>query len=443
MTTKLGRIAELAKKYPEMKFTSLAHLLSEGELKRCHHGLAGNKATGVDKQTKAKYAEELETNIANLVQRLKQKSYRPQPAKRVYIDKNGSKKKRPLGIPSYEDKIVQSRLAEILNSIYEQDFLDSSFGFRPGRNCHDALKILNVYLEKRYTNYIVDADIKGFFDNVDHQWMMKFLQHRIKDPNLLRILARFLKAGYMESGKYLQTDFGTPQGGNISPILANIYLHYVLDVWFEKVVRKQCKGQAYTVRYADDFVCCFQYQKDAQHFYSALKQRLKKFNLEIAEDKTKIIPFGRFARENCKRKGISKPGTFDFLGFTHYCSQSKDGTRFRVKRKTSKKKVQTKLKKCKEWLKFHRNKGTDFIMDRLKRSLVGYYNYYCITDNVATVDVYRYQVIKLLFKWLNRRSQKKSFDWEKFELFLRKFPLPKPRMKVNIYNLRQELSYIL
>ncbi|MFD1064685.1 group II intron reverse transcriptase/maturase [Oceanobacillus locisalsi] len=443
MTTKLGRIAELARKHPEMQFTSLAHLLSEEELKRCHHGLAGNKATGIDKQTKSEYAEELRTNIANLVQRLKQKQYRPQPAKRVYIDKSGSKKKRPLGIPSYEDKIVQRRLAEILNSIYEQDFLDSSFGFRPGRNCHDALKILNVYLENRYTNYVVDADIKGFFDNVDHKWMMEFLRHRIKDPSFLRIIGRFLKAGYMEDGKHRQSDFGAPQGGNISPILANIYLHYVLDLWFEKVVRKQCKGQAYMVRYADDFVCCFQYQKDAQHFYRALKQRLKKFNLEIAEDKTKILPFGRFAKENAKRKGISKPGTFDFLGFTHYCSQSRDGKRFRVKRKTSKKKVQSKLTKCKEWLKTNRNKGADYIMDRLKRSLIGYYNYYCITDNVEIVDTYRHQVIRLLFKWLNRRSQKKSFDWEKFELFLRKFPLPKPRVKVNIYNLRQELSYIL
>ncbi|AUJ23827.1 Group II intron-encoded protein LtrA [Virgibacillus dokdonensis] len=288
----------------------------------------------------------------------------------------------------------------------------------------------------------MDADIKGFFDNVDHKWMMDFLRHRIKDPNFLRIIARFLKAGYIEEGKHIQSDVGTPQGGNLSPILANIYLHYVLDIWFERIVRKQCKGQAYMVRYADDFVCCFQYQQDAQAFYRALKQRLKKFNLEIAENKTNIIPFGRFAGENSKRKGLSKPGTFDFLGFTHYCSRNKT-EQFRVKRKTSKKKVQSKLKKCKEWLKFHRNKGADFIMDRLKRSLVGYYNYYCITDNTATVDVYRHQVIKLLFKWLNRRSQKRSFNWGNFELFLRRYPLPRAKVKESIYDLRNELTYIL
>ncbi|WP_257352387.1 reverse transcriptase domain-containing protein, partial [Pseudalkalibacillus decolorationis] len=233
MTTKLGRIAERAKENPKMKFTSLAHLLDEESLKRCHFELAGNKATGVDQVTKAEYAQDREQNIHELVQRLKQKSYRPQPAKRVYMDKPGSNKKRPLGIPSYEDKIVQRRIAEILNSIYENDFLDSSFGFRPGRNCHDALKILNVYLEKRYTNYIVDADIKGFFDNVDHKWMMAFLKHRINDPSFMRIITRFLKAGYMEEGKYLLIDKGTPQGGLISPILANVYLHYVLDLWFE------------------------------------------------------------------------------------------------------------------------------------------------------------------------------------------------------------------
>ena len=215
------------------------------------------------------------------------------------------------------------------------------------------LRILNVYIEHRYTNYVVDADIKGFFDNVDHEWMMKFLQHRIADPAFLRIVARFLKGGYMEEGKYYKTDVGTPQGGIISPILANVYLHYVLDLWFEKYIRKTCKGHAYMVRYADDFVCCFQSETEAKNFYHALIKRLKKFNLEIAEDKSKILPFGRFAERNCKRKGNGKPGTFDFLGFTHFCSKSKDG-RFRVKRKTSAKKVRAKLKDCKEWLKANR-----------------------------------------------------------------------------------------
>jgi group II intron reverse transcriptase/maturase len=440
--TKLLRIAEVAKKDPEMKFTSLVHLLNEETLKQCHFELPNNKATGVNQTTKEEYGENLEENISNLVLRMKKNGYKPAPVRRTYIGKPGTNKKRPLGIPEHEDKMVQRGIAKILNAIYEQDFLDSSFGFRPNRNCHDALKILNRYIEKRYINFIVDADIKGFFDNVDHKWMMEFLNHRISDPNLLRLIARFLKGGYMEQGKIYNTDFGTPQGGVISPILANVYLHYVLDLWFEKTVRKQCKGQAYIVRYADDFVCCFQYEEDAHNFYKALIMRLGMFNLEIAEDKTKIIPFGRFAEENCKRKGNGKPSTFDFLGFTHYCSKSQDG-RFRVKRKTSSKKIRAKLKECKEWLKANRTINIHVVKDRLNRSLKGYYNYYCITDNTPHVRNFLDKVQTLFFKWMNRRSQRKSFTWDKLILFLRRYPFPTPKVKVNIYELRGKISYIL
>ncbi|UCZ51843.1 group II intron reverse transcriptase/maturase [Bacillus shivajii] len=441
METKLMRIAEVAKTNPELKFTSLIHLLNKDSLKECHHQLNGNKAPGILGTTKQEYSENLEGNLQYLINRMKKQSYKPQPVKRVYIDKSGSKKKRPLGIPEYEDKIIQKGLAKILNSIYEQDFLDCSFGFRPNRNCHDALKVLNMYIERRYTNYIVDVDIKGFFDNVDHKWMVEFLKHRINDPNVLRLINRFLKAGYVKDMKWYKDEFGTPQGGLASPILANVYLHYVLDLWFEKHVKKRCKGQAYIVRYADDFVCCFQYHKDAQQFYRALKERLKKFNLEIAEDKTKVIPFGRFAKENEQRTGNHKPPTFKFLGFTHYCSESKQG-KFRVKRKTDKKKMRTKLKETKEWLKSKRNLKIQAIMDRLQRSLKGYYNYYCITDNLPTVEEFVYHIRLLLFKWMNRRSQRKSFTWDKFNLFMNKFPLPSPRKKVDIYNLRSHISYI-
>jgi len=442
METKLTRIAELAKTNQGMVFTSLAHLLNEEILIQCHHELPSGKATGVNGVTKEDYGKELDENIKRLVERLKKKTYRPVPVKRTYINKPGSVKKRPLGIPDHEDKIVQRALAKILNAIYENEFLDCSFGFRPNRSCHDALKILNVYLEGRYTNYIVDADIKGFFDNVDHEWMMEFLKDRINDPSLLRIIARFLKGGYMEEGKYFDTDKGTPQGGIISPILANVYLHYTLDLWFEKLVKKQCKGQAYMVRYADDFVCCFQFRSDAEAFYAALIKRLEKFNLEVAEDKTKIITFGRFAERDCKRNGQGKPPTFDFLGFTHYCSKSKNG-KFRVKRKSSQKKVNAKLKQQKEWLKTHRTMDIRAIMSRLKRSLIGYYNYYCITDNLRTVGNFLDCVKRLLFKWMNRRSQRKSFSWDKFNLFLRKYPLPKPKVKVNIYDLKKDINYIL
>ena len=442
METKLLRIAELAKSDPKMKFTSLAHLLNVQSLIQCHHELPNNKATGVNGTTKEQYAESLEENIMDLTNRLKSKSYRPVPVRRMYIPKLNSNKRRPLGIPEHEDKIVQKGIAKVLNAIYENDFLDCSFGFRPNRNCHDALKILNFYIEKRLVSYVVDVDIKGFFDNVDHKWMMEFLKHRITDPNLLRIISRFLRGGYMEESRRYKTDKGTPQGGVISPILANVYLHYVLDLWFEKVVRKQCEGQAYMVRYADDFVCCFQHKREAIQFYESLKLRLKKFNLEIAEDKTKVIPFGRFAENNAKRTGNGKPATFDFLGFTHYCGKSKQG-KFRVKRKSSRKKVQGKLKESKEWLKSNRNKNIHLIMERFRRSLVGYYNYYCITDNSRTVNDFKEKIEILLFKWLNRRSQRKSFTWDKFRLFLQMFPLPKPRIRVNIYELRKEISYIL
>lgn len=442
METKLLRIAELAKSEPRMKFTSLAHLLDKQSLVQCHHKLPNKKATGINGTTKEQYSETLEENIEDLVSRLKSKSYHPVPVRRMYIPKLNSNKKRPLGIPEHEDKIVQKGVTKILNAIYENDFLDCSFGFRPNRNCHDALKILNHYIEKKSVNYIVDVDIKGFFDNVDHKWMMKFLKLRIADPNLLRIIGRFLKGGYMEDGKKYKTDYGTPQGGVISPILANLYLHYVLDLWFEKKVRKQCKGQAFMVRYADDFVCCFQYKSEAQEFFQSLKERLQKFNLEIAEDKTKIIPFGRFAEKDAKQTGNRKPATFDFLGFTHFCGKSKQGY-FRVKRKTSRKKLQGKLRESKEWVKNNRNKDIHMIMDRFKRSLVGYYNYYCITDNTPSVNKFKDKIQYLLFKWLNRRSQRKSFTWEKFRLFLHKYPLPSPRVKVNIYDLRKRISYIL
>ena len=442
METKLIRIAELAKERPDTMFTSLVHLLNEENLKQCHHDLPSGRATGINQITKEEYGENLDENISMLVEKMKRRSYRPVPVRRTYIAKAGSKMKRPLGIPDHEDKIVQRGIAKILNVIYEPIFLDCSFGFRPNRSCHDALKILNVYIEERHTNYIVDVDIKGFFDNVSHEWMMKFLEHKIADRNLLGIIARFLKGGYMEEGKYYKTDVGTPQGGIISPILANVYLHYVLDLWFEKVVRKSCTGQAYMVRYADDFVCCFQSESEAEGFYYDLVARLKKFNLDISEDKTKIMPFGKYTEQNNKRKRKSKPDTFDFLGFTHFCSRNKQGN-FRVKRKTSRKKMRVKIKECNKWLKDNRTMDIHKIMERLRRSLIGYFNYYCITDNIRSVRNFVDKVKRLLFKWMNRRSQRKSFSFEKFTLFMKKFPLPTPKTKVNVYELRNELSYIL
>jgi RNA-directed DNA polymerase len=420
----------------------LIHHINHETLKECHLEISGSKASGVDQVTKQAYEENLEANIADLIGRMKRQAYKPQPVRRVYIPKEGSNKRRPLGIPSYEDKLVQKGLARILNTIYEQDFLDCSFGFRPGRGCHDALKVLNHIIERKKVNYIVDADIRGFFDHVDHEWMMKFLELRIADPNLLRLIKRFLKAGVMEAGIVYDTPKGTPQGGIVSPILANIYLHYVLDLWFEKVVKKRCQGEAYLVRYADDFVCCFQNKSDAEWFYANLRERLNKFNLEVAEEKTRIIAFGRFADKESKKQGRKKPDTFDFLGFTHYCSKSKKGW-FRVKRKTSQKKYRSSLLKCKTWLRKHLISPTDYVIEMLQIKLQGYYRYYGITDNSTALRNFCDKVRRMLFKWFNRRSQRKSMNWDKYVRFLNKHPLPKGRIYVDIYDVRPELlSYL-
>jgi RNA-directed DNA polymerase len=442
METGLVRIAEIAKKRPKERFTALVHHINAETLTECHGELRGAKASGVDKVTWEEYGENLEANIRDLMERMKRQAYKPQPVRRVYIPKEGSTKVRPLGIPCYEDKLVQKALARILNAIYEQDFLGCAFGFRPGRGCHDALKVLNHIIEKKNVNYIVDADIRGFFDNVDHEWLMKFLELRIADKNLLRIIKRFLRAGVMEGGIVHDTPSGTPQGGVISPILANVYLHYVLDLWFEKVVRRQCAGEAYLVRYADDFVCGFQYKEDAERFYEDLQKRLKKFKLEIAEEKTRIIAFGRYAESNGRKEGRGKPDTFDFLGFTHYCSKGKQGY-FRVKRKTSKKKYRSGLLRCKIWLRKHLNSPTWYVTAMLRRKLLGYYRYFGITDNSTAVGNFHYAIRRMFFKWFNRRSQKKSMNWEKYVKFLNRNPLPRARLYVKIYDVKPELlSYL-
>jgi RNA-directed DNA polymerase len=441
MVTKLTRIVELAKARPTERFTSLAHLIDVNHLKECHRQTSPRKAVGVDKVTKAEYDKALETNLQNLTTKLKRNAYKPQPVKRKYIPKPGSVQMRPLGILCYEDKLVQAALANILTSIYEPEFLNCSYGFRPGRGCHDALKELNYIIEEKNINYIVDADIRGFFDHVDQTWMMKFIAHRIADPQIQRLIARFLKAGVIEAGIKYDTPEGTPQGGVISPILANIYLHYALDLWFERGFKRNCRGKAYMIRYADDFICCFQNETDATEFLTMLKERMKKFNLELAEEKTRIIAFGRKAAQTGRNNGV-KPGTFDFLGFTHYTGTSRKGT-YRVKRKTSRKKFQASMHRCKEWLRENRNKPIMQLMEILRRKLQGHYNYYGITDNSNALCRFQYEVTRMIFKWLNRRSQRKSFEWDKFELFLNKYPLPEPRIKVNIYERRPNLKYAL
>ena len=432
METELTRIAELAKRRPRIKIQTLAHLINETTIATSHQEMPVKKASGVDQTTKEEYQENLAENIKTLIEKMKKQAYKPQPVRRVYIPKDGTNKKRPLGIPAYEDKLVQAVLNKILNAIYEQEFLECSYGFRPRKSCHEALKVLGQIIETKKVNYIVDADIRGFFDNVDHQWMIKFLEERIADPNILRLIARFLKAGVLEEGKQQDTDMGTPQGGIISPTLGNIYLHYVLDLWFEKKIKKESRGEAYQIRYCDDFICCFQYKEDADKYYEKLAERLQQFKLEVAVEKTKTIEFGRFAEENRTKRGEGKPGTFDFLGFTHYCGKSQKG-RFIVKRKTSKKKFKAKLQKSKAWLKENMHEAVDVIIKKLNAKLVGHYRYYGITGNYEMINSFKFRITKQLYWVLNRRSQKRSCNWDKFKRMIKLLPIAKPKIYVSMY----------
>ena len=430
--TKLQRIAEKARSDSNFQFTSLFHLMNEELLLGCFEGLRNNAASGIDGVTKEQYAEQLEENLHDLVDRLHRMAYIPQPVVRVNIPKPGSDKLRPLGIPALEDKIVQAGLSRILQAIYEQDFIDDSNGFRPNRGCHDALRALSQTVENQPINQIVEADIQGFFDNVDQDQLMEFLSHRIADKRILRYIKRFLKAGIQEDGIFRASERGTPQGGVISPLLANIYLHYTLDVWFTKRFIKTCTGTARLIRYADDFVVCFQTEADAKRFRVEMEERLNQFGLEIAPEKTHCIEFGVFAIKRAKARG-EKAATFDFLGFTHYCSRSRNGKRFRMKRKTISKRFSAKLRVYKMWLKKNRTLSTPEIIERTVRKLRGHYGYYGVTDNSKGINAFYYEVKGILYKWLNRRGKKGCYSWEKFAKLLARYPLPIPRIMVTLF----------
>ena len=430
--TKLQRIAEKARSDSRFQFTSLFHLMNVELLMGCFEGLRSNAASGIDGITKEQYGEQLEENLTQLVDRLHRMAYIPQAVVRVNIPKPGSDKLRPLGIPALEDKIVQAGLSRILQAVYEQDFIEDSYGFRPNRGCHDALRALSQSVENQPINHIVEADIKGFFDNVDQNQLMTFLSHRIADPRILRYIKRFLKAGIQEDGLFRASERGTPQGGVISPLLANIYLHYTLDNWFSKRFMKTCTGEARLIRYADDFVVCFQIEADAKRFRIEMEERLNQFGLEIAPEKTQRIEFGVFAIKRAKARG-EKAATFDFLGFTHYCSKTRNGKRFRMKRKTISKRFSAKLKIYKEWLRSNRTLSTPEILKKTARKLRGHYGYYGVTDNSKGISAYFYEVKGILCKWLNRRGKKGCYSWEKFARLLARYPLPSPRIVVNLF----------
>ena len=398
------------------------HCVNAQSLMEEHRRQSRRKATGVDGVDKAQYDENAEETIRQLVERMKRFQYKPQPVRRTYIPKaNG--KQRPLGIPAYEDRLVQGVMANALNEVYEPRFLDCSYGFRPGRSAHDVVRYIDQTIMRRKVNYVLEADIKGFFDNVDHDWLMKFLEHDIQDKNFLRYVKRFLIAGIMEGTEVKDSDRGTPQGGLISPVLANVYLHYALDLWFEKAIKPKLGGEAYYVRYADDFLILFQYENEARAVHKALMGRLAKFSLELAEDKTRTLPIGRY-------KGTKDD--FDFLGFTFYNTRTRAG-KYRLGIRTSKKKLKAKRQAMKAWLRTRLTEPVDLTMRRLAAALRGHNNYYGVNGNLEAIQKFYYYAETMLYKMFNRRSQRKSMGYDKFRRIWHYYIKP-PKIMKNIWN---------
>ena len=422
----LGRVREAARKDKETRFTSLLHHVTIDLLKESYYSLKRGAAPGVDGVTWKEYENELEEKLCDLKDRVHRGAYRAQPSRRAYIPKPDGSKRR-LGIASLEDKIVQQALGTVLNQIYEEDFLDFSYGFRPGRGQHDALDALWVGISSRKVNWVLDADIRGFFDALDHGWLMKFVEHRIADQRVLRLIRKWLKVGVFEDGRRSRTQVGTPQGAVISPLLGNVYLHYVLDLWVEQWRTMYARGDVIIVRYADDFVMGFQYRWEAERFQMELRQRLQKFGLSLHAEKTRLIEFGRFAAENRRQRGQGKPESFDFLGFTHSCGTRRNDGSFIIRRKTMSERARNKLRFVKETLMRIRHRPPAEVGAWLRRVLQGYFNYYAVPGNTVSLDVFRTQVQRSWLRALRRRSQRHRMAWSRFSRYCEKW-LPHARV---------------
>ncbi len=415
VTNALERIRQAARKNKEMRFTALLHhICAPEQLRTAYLRLRREAAPGVDGETWQHYGEALEENLQNLSHRLKRGAYQAKPVRRVYIPKADGRQ-RPLGVPALEDKLVQRATVEVMNAIYETDFLGFSYGFRPARGQHNALDALYTGLLTKQVNWVLDLDIRSFFDAISHEWLVKFVEHRIADRRVVRLIQKWLNAGVLEDGKRSRVEEGTPQGGSASPLLANIYLHYVFDLWVQAWRRKQAHGDVIVVRFADDVVVGFQNKADAERFRAELSERMQKFSLELHPEKTRLLEFGRSAVQNRQRRGEGKPETFDFLGFTHICGKTRSHGRYTVIRQTNRKRLQAKLKEVKTELRRRMHEPISDTGRWLRSVVTGHFRYYGVPMNLRALKSFRNQVEWLWQRMLSQRSQKARYSWDRMQ----------------------------
>jgi RNA-directed DNA polymerase len=428
MSPQLLKVVERAKREPEGRFNSLAHLIDVPALERAYRRMRNAAAVGVDGVTKEDYGQDLERNLRDLHERLKAKRYRHQPIRRVYIPK-GQGKTRPIGIAAFEDKLVQDALREVLEAIYEQDFLDCSHGFRPKRSAHDAIRTLDRIVHRGEVSWILEADVLSFFDSLDRKKLKEMLEIRVADGSLLRLIGKCLHVGVLDGVELSTSESGTAQGSVLSPLLGNVYLHYTLDLWFEQEVKSRLRGRATLIRYCDDFVIGFEFEDDAQRVMTELGKRLKCFGLALHPDKTRLIPF---RRPSAGQKGGKGPATFDFLGFTLYWARSSKG-RWGMFCKTRSASLRRAIQSVYQWCRRHRHHSVKDQHAALTRRIQGHFNYFGVSGNFRSLLLIIEQAKRSWYKWLCRRSQRKRLTWERFEDLLRDFPLPTPRITVRIW----------
>ena len=428
MTPKLLEVMERAKRDPQMRFLSLAHLIDEEALKRAYERIRKNAAVGVDGVTKEQYGKELESNVATLHGRMKTMRYRHQAVRRVHIPKEKGKT-RPIGISSIEDKVVQGAIREVLQAVYEPIFSDRSYGFRPGRSAHDAMRCLNQTLARGDVNWILEADIESFFDSIDRKMLMEMLRERVADTSLLRLVGKCLHAGILDGEEYSEPSEGTVQGSSLSPLLGNVYLHHVLDQWFERDVLPRMQGKAHLVRYADDFVIGFEREDDAKRVMGVLGRRFERYGLRLHPDKTRLLPFGRPRKDDPGGKG---PATFDLLGFTVYWRRTRNGT-WMPSLKTRTARLRRATMAVADWCRSHRHESVKEQHAALTRRIAGHFNYFGVNGNLQSLQLLVRQVERAWRKWLSRRGQRTPLSWKRFKDVLRKLPLPTPTIRVQLW----------